>query len=108
MELDIFDFIEQCRHLAEQALGKHAGEPASGGSARWIHVVLHCFRVEETHSYREAPNRLQYMAEPRHALELDPDEIPDHTTITTPSRISHSNGSATGPRRHPVEDRTRV
>ena len=55
MEIDILDFIEQCRDLAKQALGKHAGEPASGGVARWVHVVLHCFRVEDGHSYRETP-----------------------------------------------------
>ncbi len=33
-EADLLDFVEQCRHLAKQALGKHAGEPASGGFAR--------------------------------------------------------------------------
>ena len=32
----MLDFIEQCRDLAKQALGKHAGEPASGGFARWF------------------------------------------------------------------------
>jgi hypothetical protein len=81
METDILDFIEQCRHLAKQALGKHAGEPASSGFARWVHVVLHCFRPEKTHSYRETQNRLKYMAEVRDALDLDPDDLPDHTTI---------------------------
>ncbi|SNR61244.1 Transposase domain [Halorubrum vacuolatum] len=81
MEINILDFIEQCRDLAKQALGKHAGEPASGGFARWVHVVLHCFRVEDGHSYRETSNRLKYMAEVRDALDLDRDDIPDHTTI---------------------------
>ncbi|WP_284011596.1 IS5 family transposase [Haloarcula pelagica] len=81
MEVDILDFVEQCRRLAKQALGKHAGEPASGGFARWVHVVLHCFRVEEEYSYRETPNRLEYMAELRELLDLDQDELPDYTTI---------------------------
>ncbi len=81
MEIDILDFIEQCRDLAKQALGKHAGEPASGGFARWIHVVLHCFRVEDEHSYRETPNRLEYMAEVLDIPDLDQDDLPDHTTI---------------------------
>ncbi|NLV08377.1 IS5 family transposase [Halomicrobium sp. HM KBTZ05] len=81
MEIDLLDFIEQCRHLAKQALGKHAGEPASGGFARWIHVVLHCYRLEDGHSYRETPNRLEYMAEIRDALNLDRDDLPDYTTI---------------------------
>jgi hypothetical protein len=71
MEVDLFDFVEQYRHLVRQALGKHAGEPASGGFARWKHVVLHCFRLEEDHSYRETPNRLEYMAEIRDVLKYE-------------------------------------
>ena len=81
MEVDLLDFVEQCRRLVKQALGKHAGEPASGGFARWKHVVLHCFRLEDGHSYRETPNRLKYMPEIRDALDLDQDDLPDHTTI---------------------------
>src|SRR6056297_2472316 len=81
MDIDLLDFVEQCRNLAKQALGKHAGEPASGGFARWVHVVLHCFRLEEGHSYRETPNRLKYLAEIRDALGLDRDDLPDYSTI---------------------------
>jgi len=81
MEVDLLDFVEQCRRLVKQALGKHAGEPASGGFARWKHVVLHCLRLEDGHSYRETPNRLKYMAEIRDALGLDPDDLPDYSTI---------------------------
>jgi hypothetical protein len=81
MEVDLLDFVEQCRHLVKQALGKHAGEPASGGFARWKHVVLHCLRLEDDHSYRETPNRLKYMAEIRDALGLDRDDLPDYSTI---------------------------
>jgi hypothetical protein len=84
MEVDLLDFVEQCRHLAKQALGKHAGEPASGGFARWIHVVLHCFRLEEGHSYRETPNRLEYMTEIRAVLGLDRDYL--RTTVRSTSR----------------------
>ena len=81
MEIDLLDFVEQCRHLAKQALGRHAGEPASGGFARWKHVVLHCFRLEDGHSYRETPNRLEYMTEICDALGLNPDDLPEFTTI---------------------------
>jgi len=81
MEIDILDFTEQCRDLAKQALGKHAGEPASGGFARWVHVVLHCFRLEEGHSYRETPNRLKYMTEICDVLGLDRENLPDYSTI---------------------------
>jgi hypothetical protein len=62
-------------------LGKHGGEPASDGSARWKHVGLHCFRLEEGHSYRETPNRLKYMTEICDALGLDPYDLPEFTTI---------------------------
>jgi len=81
MEIDLLDFVEQCRRLAKQALGKHAGEPASGGFARWVHVVLHCIRLEEGHSYRETPNRLKYMTGIRDVLGLDQDDLPDYSTI---------------------------
>ncbi|WP_254280610.1 IS5 family transposase [Haloarcula marina] len=81
MEIDIFDFVEQCRDLAKQALGKHAGEPVSGGFARWVLVVLHCFRLEEGHCYLETPNRLKYMTEICDALGLDRNELPDYSTI---------------------------
>jgi len=79
MEVDLLDFVEQCRRLVKQALGKHAGEPASGGFARWKHVVLHCLRLEDGH-LRETPNRLKYMAEIRDALGRS-DDLPDYSTI---------------------------
>jgi hypothetical protein len=81
MEVDFLEFVEQCRHIAKQALGKHASEPASGGFARWAHVVLHCFRLEGGHSYRETPNRLKYMAEIRDVLDLDRDDPLEFSTI---------------------------
>ena len=81
MEIDFLKSVEQCRRLAKQALGKHAGEPASGGFARWVHVVLHCIRIEEGHSYRETPNRLKYMTKIRDVLGLGRDDLPDYSTI---------------------------
>ncbi len=80
MEIDFLDFVEQYRDIAKQALGKHAGEPASGRFAPWVHVVLHCFRREESHSYCETPNQLKYIAEIRDALGLDRDNLPDYST----------------------------
>ncbi len=71
----------KCRDLTKQALGKHAGEPAKGGFARWKHVVLHCFRLEEGHSYRETPNRLKHMTVICDTLGLYPEDLPDFTTL---------------------------
>jgi IS5 family transposase len=81
MEVDILDFVEKCRHLAKQALGKHAGEPASGGFARWKHAVIHCFRLEEGHSFRETENRLEYMTALLEVLDLEDENVPDFTTL---------------------------
>ena len=38
-------------------------------------------QVEDDHRYRETPDRLKYMAEVRDVLDLNRDDIPDHTTI---------------------------
>ena len=81
VEVDLLDFVTVCKRLAKQALGKRAGVPAEGGYARWVHVVIHCFRLEDGHSYRTTANRLEYMAEIREVLELDRDDVPDYTTI---------------------------
>jgi len=67
MEVDLFDFVEQCRHLIKQALGKH--------------VVLHCLRLEDGHSYRETPNPPKYMAEIRDTFDLDRDDLPDYSMV---------------------------
>ena len=76
VEVDLLDFVETFKRLAKQALGKHAGEPATGGFARWQHVVIHGFRLEEKHSFRETENRLEYMGEIREVLELEKGDVP--------------------------------
>jgi len=35
MEVNLLDFVDSVDTCSKQALGKHAGEPASGGFARW-------------------------------------------------------------------------
>ena len=62
MAVDLLDFVMRCKRVAKQALGRHAGEPATGGFARWVHVTIHCLRIEEDCTYREVVNRLQYNA----------------------------------------------
>ena len=41
------DFVTRCKRVAKQALGRHAGEPASGGFVRWVHVTIHCLRMKK-------------------------------------------------------------
>ncbi len=56
-------------------------QTTQGGFARWVHVVLHCIRLEECHSYREIPNWLKYMTNIRDVLGLDRDDLPDYSII---------------------------
>jgi len=61
-----------------------ASPPAAGSPAGFtlcVHVVLHCIRLEEVHSYRETPSRLKYMTEIRDVLGLDQEYLPDYSTI---------------------------
>jgi IS5 family transposase len=81
VEVDLLDFMRIGKRLAKQALGKDAGKPVEGGLARWKHVVIHCYRLEDEHSYRETENRLRCFSELREILELDRNDVPDYSTI---------------------------
>jgi hypothetical protein len=67
MEIKLLDFVQECKRLAKQALGRRAGESASGGFAHWKHLVLHCIRIED--GIGERPDDL-------------PDDVPSKATIT--------------------------
>ena len=81
MSVDLLGFVTRCKRITKQALGRHAGEPASGGFARWVHVTIHCLQIEEGYTYREVVNRLQYNVEVSDALGIDPENVPEFTTI---------------------------
>jgi len=81
MEIALLDFVSECKRLTKQALGKHAGEPAAGGFARWKHVVLHCLRIEEEYTYRELIDRISLMDEVCEVLELESGELPKPSTV---------------------------
>jgi hypothetical protein len=51
------------------------------GLTRWKHVVIHCYRLEDNHSYRETENRLRCFSELREVLKLDLSDVPDYSTI---------------------------
>jgi len=67
--------------MTPSSVGKARGRARQRRVRPLEHVVLHCLRLEDGHSYRETPNRLKYMAEIRDALGLDPDDLPDYSTI---------------------------
>ena len=81
VEVDLLDFIKNCKRLAKQALGQAAGESPFGGLARWKHIVIHCYRLEDDHSYRETENRLRCFSDLREILELPLNDVPDYSTI---------------------------
>jgi hypothetical protein len=61
-------------------LGKRADEPTSGGFARWKHIVIHCIRLEDDHTYREVVDRISLMSAVRNVRELDSNELRKQST----------------------------
>ena len=82
MGVALLDLVEKALRVAKQALGNQAGKPASGGLAREAHIVAHCIRKEESHSYAELIDRLGLMPEICERLGLHPDALPDPTTTS--------------------------
>ena len=70
--VDLLDFVRECKRLVKQALER---------LARWVRVVIHCYRIEDEHSYRKTENRLEYLTEIREVLDLDRGDVPEYTTI---------------------------
>ena len=81
MGITLLDFAQNCRQLAKQALGSFAGKPASAGLPRWVHVVVHCLRLEEEWTYIEVIDRLALMPDICELLGLLPEALPDPTTF---------------------------
>lgn len=57
MAIVLLDFVEKALRVAKQALGKHE----SGGLARATHIVAHCIRKEEGHTFTELVDRIGLM-----------------------------------------------
>jgi IS5 family transposase len=81
MAIVLLDFVENILRTTKQALGKYAGRPASGGLPREAHIVAHCLRKEEGHTFTELVDRLGLMPEVCDRLGLNPDALPDPTTF---------------------------
>jgi len=81
MAVALLDLIEKALRVAKQALGKRAGKPDSGGLAREAHIVAHCIRKEEGHSYGELVDRVSLMPAICDRLGIHPDAPPDPTTF---------------------------
>ncbi|WP_302082906.1 transposase [Salinibaculum rarum] len=81
MGVALLDLVETALRVAKQALGKRAGKPDSGGLAREAHIVAHCIRKEEGHSYAELVDRVSLMPAVCDRLGVHPDAPPDPTTF---------------------------
>ena len=81
MAVELLSLVENALRVAKQALGTHAGKPESGGLPRETHIVAHCVRKEEGHSYTELVDRLSLMPEICDRLELHPEAMSDSTAF---------------------------
>ncbi|SDJ96136.1 hypothetical protein SAMN05216226_1131, partial [Halovenus aranensis] len=81
MGVALLDLVETALRVAKQALGNRAGKPDSGGLAREAHIVAHCIRKEEGHTYAELVDRLSLMPAVCDRLGINPDAPPDPTTF---------------------------
>lgn len=81
MAIALLDFVQNVLRVAKQALGNRAGRPASGGLPREAHIVAHCIRKEEGHTFTELVDRLGLMPAVCDLLGLHPDALPHPTTF---------------------------
>jgi len=81
MGVALLDLVEKGLRTAKQALGNRAGKPESGGLPRETHIVVHCIRKEEGHTFAEIIDRLSLMPEVCDRLGLNPAAMPHPTTF---------------------------
>jgi len=81
MEVDLLDFVEQCRRLVKTSVGEstRASPPAAGSVGTTI--VLHCLRLEDGHSYRRNAESADGIWPRFVTHSADPDDLPDYSTI---------------------------
>ena len=77
----LLDLVETALRVAKQASGNRAGKPAGVGLASEAHIVAHCIRKQEGHSYAELVDRLGLMPEICAQLGLHPDAVADPTAF---------------------------
>ena len=81
MAVELLDLVEKTLRVARQALGNQTGKPESGGLPREAHIVAHCIRKEEGHTFTELVDRLSLMPEICDRLGIHPEAVPDPTTF---------------------------
>ena len=81
MTVALLDLVEKALRVAKQALGNYAGKPESGGLPREAHIVAHCIRKEEAHTFTELVDRLGLVPEVCDRIGIHPEALPDPTTF---------------------------
>ena len=77
-------FTQRVVTLAKNAVGgrgEAAAPDGGGGFADYAVVSLHCLRIYLERSYREALDWLSEMPNILAEIGLDPDELPNHSTL---------------------------
>ncbi len=76
MAVALLDLVEKALRVAKQA-----GKPESGGLPRDAHIVAHCIRKEEDHTFTELVDKLGLMPEVCDRLGIHSEALLDPTTF---------------------------
>lgn len=66
---------------SQTSVGNHAGKREFGGLPRGTHIVEHCIRKEETHTFTKLVDRFGLMPEVCDLLDIHPEALLDPTTF---------------------------
>jgi hypothetical protein len=80
MAIIFFDFVETSPRVAKQALGKHAEARIRRASPE-THIVAHCIRKEEDHTFTELVDRIGLTPEVYDRLGIHLDVLPNPSTF---------------------------
>lgn len=61
MDVGLLTLVESALYVAKQTFRNRGCQPDLGGLARETHIVAHCIRKEDGHSYAELADRLHLM-----------------------------------------------
>jgi len=81
MAVALLDLVEKALRVAKQALGESSGEARIWRVSREAHIVAHCIRKEEDHTFTELVDRLGLMPEVCDRLGIHSEALPDPTTF---------------------------
>lgn len=81
MSVVLLNLVERSLRVATQSLGNHAGNPGFGGIPRGAHIVAHCIRKEEEHTFTGLVDRLGLVPGVCDRLGIHLEALPGPTTF---------------------------